>query len=81
MEKKWSVFMEQNNEIELEKTYGSLAIANKLRRIADAIEQNRGFQIQINNQRFYVPVDVEVEFEYEEANGESELEIELKWKK
>ncbi|WP_058533953.1 amphi-Trp domain-containing protein [Legionella saoudiensis] len=73
--------MEQNNEIELEKTYGSLAIANKLRRIADAIEQNRGFQIQINNQRFYVPVDVEVEFEYEEANGESELEIELKWKK
>ncbi|MFJ1269946.1 amphi-Trp domain-containing protein [Legionella lytica] len=73
--------MEQNNEIELEKEYGALAIAHKLRRIANAIEQNKGFQIQINKQRIYVPVNTHVEFEYEEADEECELEIEIKWKK
>ena len=73
--------MTEKDTIELEKTYGSAAIANKLRRIADAIEQNKGFQIQINKQRIYVPVDVHVEFEYEEDSDECELEIEMKWKK
>ncbi|CEK10156.1 amphi-Trp domain-containing protein [Legionella hackeliae] len=73
--------MTDGNEIELEKTYGSLAIANKLRRIADAIEHNKGFQIQINNKRIYVPADIHVEFEYEESSDECELEIEMKWKK
>ncbi|KTD22874.1 Uncharacterised protein [Legionella lansingensis] len=73
--------MTNQDTIELEKTYGSLAVANKLRRIADAIEQNKGFQIQINKQRIYVPVDVYVEFEYEEEGDEYELAIEMKWKK
>ena len=74
-------FMTEKDTIELEKTYGSSAVANKLRRIADAIEQNKGFQIQINKKRIYIPVDVCVEFEYEEVGDECELEIEMKWKK
>ena len=73
--------MTEKDAIELEKTYGSSAIANKLRRIADAIENNKGFQIQVNKKRIYVPVDVYVEFEYEENGDEYELEIEMKWKK
>jgi amphi-Trp domain-containing protein len=73
--------MTDKDAIELEKTYGSSAVANKLRRIADAIEENKGFQIQVNNQRIYVPVDVYVEFEYEEEGDEYELGIEMKWKK
>ncbi|STX55665.1 Uncharacterised protein [Legionella beliardensis] len=74
--------MKEKDTIELEKIYGSLAVANKLRRIADAIEQSKGFQIQINKKRIYVPVDVYVEFEYEEEEGnEYELGIEIKWKK
>lgn len=73
--------MTDKDVIELEKTYGPSAVANKLRRIADAIEQNKGFQIQVNKKRIYVPVDVDVEFEYEEDGDECELEIEMKWKK
>ncbi len=73
--------MADKDVIELEKTYGSSAVANKLRRIADAIEQNKGFQIQVDKKRVYVPVDVFVEFEYEEESNECELEIEMKWKK
>lgn len=38
--------MKNNDAIELEKIYTASAVANKLRRIADAIEQNSGFQIQ-----------------------------------
>lgn len=75
------VFMKDNDTIELEKIYGASAVANKLRRIADAIEQNKGFQIQIRKKRIYVPVDVCVEFEYEEESDEYELGIEIKWKK
>jgi amphi-Trp domain-containing protein len=73
--------MTDKDAIELEKTYGASAVANKLRRIADAIEQNKGFQIQVKNQRIYVPVDVCVEFEYEEEGDEYELGIEIKWEK
>ncbi len=73
--------MSEKDAIELEKTYGSSAVAHKLRRVADAIEQNKGFQIQINKQRIYVPVDVDINFEYEENSEECELEIEVKWKK
>ncbi|WP_419421417.1 amphi-Trp domain-containing protein (plasmid) [Legionella sp. D16C41] len=73
--------MTDKEAIELEKIYGSSAVANKLRRIAAAIEQNKGFQLQINKKRVYVPVDVYVEFEYEEEGEEYELGIEIKWKK
>ncbi|MBA2710335.1 MAG: amphi-Trp domain-containing protein [Tatlockia sp.] len=73
--------MADKDTIELEKAYGSSAVANKLRRIADAIEQNKGFQIQVNKHRINVPVDVYIEFEYEEDGDEYELEIEIKWKK
>ncbi|MGQ3887546.1 amphi-Trp domain-containing protein [Legionella sp. CNM-1927-20] len=73
--------MKEKDAIELEKIYGASAVANKLRRIAEAIEQNKGFQIQINKKRIYVPVDVYVEFEYEEENDEYELGIEIKWSK
>ncbi|STX81517.1 Uncharacterised protein [Legionella busanensis] len=73
--------MTEKETIELEKIYGSSAVANKLRRIAAAIEQNKGFQLQIHKKRIYVPVDVYVEFEYEEEGEEYELGIEIKWKK
>ncbi|STX52058.1 Uncharacterised protein [Legionella busanensis] len=73
--------MKEKDAIELEKIYGSAAVANKLRRIADAIEQTKGFQIQINKKRIYVPIDVYVEFEYEKESDECELGIEIKWKK
>ncbi|MBA2648108.1 MAG: amphi-Trp domain-containing protein [Legionella sp.] len=73
--------MTEKEPLELEKTYGATAVANKLRRIADAIEQNKGFQIQVDKKRIYVPVDISIDFEYEEQGEEYELEIEMKWKK
>jgi amphi-Trp domain-containing protein len=69
-------------EIEVEKTYSNTEVVAKLRRLADALEQDKTFEIQIAGERIYVPPFATVEFEYERgADGEEEMEIEIKWKK
>lgn len=68
------------DEIEVEKGYSSKATAEKLRRLAEAIEQGKAFEIQVKGQRIYVPADAEIEFEYEREENIHELEVEIKWK-
>jgi len=66
-------------EIEVEKGYSNKQTAEKLRRLAEAIEQGKAFEIQVNGQRIYVPADAEIEFEYEREENVHELEVEIKW--
>lgn len=73
--------MSESDKIKLEKSYSKGAMASKLRRLADAVENSDGFRIMLEKQRIYVPVDAWIEFEYEESDDECELEIEIKWKK
>jgi len=69
-------------EMEVEKSYSKTEVVAKLRRLADALEQDKTFEIQIAGERIYVPPFAAVEFEYERAaDGEEEMEIEIKWKK
>ena len=69
-------------EIDVEKKYSKTEVVGKLRRLADALEQDKTFEIQIAGERIYVPPFATVEFEYERgADGEEEMEIEIKWKK
>jgi amphi-Trp domain-containing protein len=67
-------------EIEVEKGYSNKRTAEKMRRLAEAIEQGRAFEIQVKGQRIYVPADAEIEFEYEREENAHELEVEIKWK-
>ncbi|HEY8562024.1 MAG TPA: amphi-Trp domain-containing protein [Pyrinomonadaceae bacterium] len=67
-------------EIEIEKGYSNKQTAEKLRRLAESLEQGTAFEIQVKGQRIYVPADAEIDFEYERAENEHELEIEIKWK-
>ncbi len=67
-------------EIEVEKGYSNKATAEKLRRLAESIEQGKAFEIQVKGQRIYVPADAEIEFEYEREENIHELEVEIKWK-
>lgn len=70
------------NEIEVEKSYSNTEVADKLRRLADALENDLTFEIQIANERIYVPPYAQIEFEYErDEAGNEEMEIEFKWKK
>ncbi len=50
-----------------------------LRRIADALEQDDSFRIQVRGLRFTVPKTAELSIEHEAEDGEEELELQLKW--
>jgi amphi-Trp domain-containing protein len=66
---------------EAEKSYSNKEVVAKLRRLADALEEEKTFEIQIAGERIYVPPYATVEFEYESRDDEEEVEIELKWKR
>jgi amphi-Trp domain-containing protein len=67
-------------EIEVEKGYSNKQTAEKLRRLAESLEQGAAFEIQVSGQRIYVPADARIDFEYEREDEHHELEIEIKWK-
>ena len=66
-------------EKDVEKAYSNKGVAAKLRRLADALEQGRTFEIQVAGERVRVPPRATVEFEYQREGDDEELEIELKW--
>jgi amphi-Trp domain-containing protein len=66
-------------EKDVEKSYSNKGVAAKLRRLADALEQGRAFDIQVAGERVRVPPHATVEFEYQREGDDEELEIELKW--
>ena len=66
---------------EAEKSYSTKEVVAKLRRLADALEEEKTFEIQIAGERIYIPPYATVEFEYERKGDEEEVEIELKWKR
>jgi amphi-Trp domain-containing protein len=73
--------MPEETEVDVEKSYSNRENAAKLRRLADALEHGKAFEIQIAGNRIYVPASAEIEFEYEREGDEQEIEIEIKWKK
>ncbi len=66
-------------EKDVEKSYPSKGVVAKLRRLADALERGRTFEIQVAGERVRVPPHATVEFEYQREGDDEELEIELKW--
>jgi amphi-Trp domain-containing protein len=68
-------------EKDVEKSYSTQEVVAKLRRLADALENEETFEIQIAGERIYVPHYAKVEFEYERQGKEEEVEIELTWER
>ena len=69
------------DESEVEKSYSTKAMAAKLRRLAEALENETAFEIQVAGERIRVPASAKIEIEYEQNGDERELEIEIKWNK
>jgi len=69
-----------SRERDVEKVYSNGEYAAKLRRLADALETNEKFEIQIAGERIYVPVRAEFSIEHERTDGEEEIEFQIKWK-
>ena len=66
-------------EIDIEKDYPLPDFIDKLRRLADALEQNKRFEIRIAGERVYVPVRAQFNIEHERGEDEEEIEFQIKW--
>ena len=64
---------------DVEKTYPNHEFVEKLRRLADAIENGEKFEIQIAGERIYVPVRAVFSIEHEREDGSEEIEFQIKW--
>jgi amphi-Trp domain-containing protein len=51
----------------------------KLRRLADALEADTPFRIQIAGERIRVPRRARLSIEHERGDDEEEIEFQLKW--
>lgn len=65
--------------IDVEKSYSTTQMVGKLRRLADALEAGKPFEIQVAGHRIIVPPDATMAFEYERTADGEELELEIKW--
>jgi amphi-Trp domain-containing protein len=72
--------METKPDRDVEKDYPKAEFVNKLRRLADAIEQGERFEIQIAGERIYVPARAIYNIEHERGDGEEEVEFQLRWR-
>lgn len=64
---------------DIEKDYSTSEFVAKLRRLADALETGDKFEIQIANERIYVPVRAKYNIEHERSDSEEEIEFQIKW--
>lgn len=71
--------MAEKTERDIEKDYSLQDFVAKLRRLADALETGKAFEIQVAGERIYVPADALISIEHERGEGEEELEFQLKW--
>lgn len=64
---------------DVESEYSVTQFAAKLRRLADALEADRPFRIQIAGERIRVPKGAAISVEHEREDDEEEVEFQLKW--
>lgn len=66
-------------ERDLEKIYSTRQFVNKLRRLADSIEEKKRFRIQIAGERISVPPNAVFNIEHEREGDNEEIEFQIKW--
>jgi amphi-Trp domain-containing protein len=64
---------------DIERFYSTAEVVAKLRRLADALETETPFRIQIANERIRVPARARFSIEHERGDGEEEIEFQLRW--
>lgn len=73
--------MVSKHERDIEKEYPKADFVAKLRRLADAIENEGRFEISIAGERIYVPVRAKFTIEHERSDDEEEVEFQIKWER
>jgi amphi-Trp domain-containing protein len=65
---------------DLERTYSRAQFVAKLRRLADALESEGAFTIQVAGEQLRIPTEAVFNIEHERAGGTDELEFQLRWR-
>jgi len=66
---------------DVDKAYPRADFVAKLRRLADALEAQEAFEIQIAGERLHVPARAIVSIEHEREAGHEEIEFQLRWQR
>ena len=66
-------------ERDIEKSYPKKDFVEKLRRLADSIDNGKKFEIQIAGERIFVPARAVFNIEHEREGREEEIEFQIKW--
>ncbi len=64
---------------DVEKDYPRAQFIAKLRRLADCLENDERFRIQVAGERVSVPPAAIISIEHERGSSEEEIELQLKW--
>lgn len=72
--------MKKSIKRDIEKVYSKKEFIEKLRRLADALEKDKKFVIQVAGERIYIPKDAIINIEHEREGKEEEVEFQIKWK-
>ena len=64
---------------DVERMYSVDEVVAKLRRLADALESEMPFRIQVAGERVRVPARAEFSIEHERGGDTEEIEFQLKW--
>ena len=73
--------MKKKADRDIEKGYTVKQMAAKLRRLADCLENNKSFRIQIEGERLYIPSHATFNIEHEREGTMEEVEFQFKWKR
>lgn len=68
-----------DNQRDVQRTYSTAEVVAKLRRLADALETDAPFRIQIAGERIRVPAHARFSIEHERSGDEEEIEFQLSW--
>jgi amphi-Trp domain-containing protein len=64
---------------DIEKNYPRRQFIAKLRRLADCLEDEERFRIQVAGERISIPPSATINIEHERGSSEEEIEFQLKW--
>ena len=67
-------------ERDVEKIYTKKEFIKKLRRLADALEKDKKFVIQVAGEKISIPKDAIINIEHEKDEDGEELEFQITWK-
>ena len=69
----------QSRQRDIVKNYPPKRFVEKLRRLADSIEQGKSFSIQVAGERITIPAGAVISLEHERKRTSEELEFQLTW--